>query len=101
VVLASSLRPPVGESPGEVEPRPAVIEAPIDVRRGDVEQPPRAHGLGRAREDAHGEPSRVAAFAVERRAVIVGEGQGGGHGGILSRDGRGCVTVATRSMTGT
>ncbi len=75
----------VGETHREVQPGPTVVQAAVDVRGGHVEELARVHRLGRADEDAHRELRRGTALAVERRTVVVGEGERAGHGRILSR----------------
>ena len=70
VVGTATLRPSCEQRLGEVQPRPAVIQAAVDVRGGDVDQAVGLPDAGHVDQDPHGECRGLAATAVEHLAVV-------------------------------
>ena len=60
----------------ELEPRVAMVEAAVDMRRLDVEKLLGAVDLGHRAEDAHRHPRRLSSLAGEHPAIVVTQRQG-------------------------
>jgi hypothetical protein len=58
---------------GELEPRDPVVQAPVDVRRGHIDQPPGAGDAGHLDDDAHRERGGLAPLAAQEGPVALGE----------------------------
>ena len=58
---------------GELEPRDPVVQAPVDVRRGHVDQFPGAGDAGHLDDDAHRERGGLATLAAQEGPVALGE----------------------------
>ena len=60
---------------GELDPAVPVVQAPVDVRRGDRHQFARPEDLGHAHHDSHRELGRGAGGSIEQAVFVVSESQ--------------------------
>ncbi len=67
------LRSTGNEALGELEPRASVVQAPVDVRRGHVDQPFGARDAGHLDDDPHRERGGLAPLAPQEGPVALRE----------------------------